>query len=115
MHHPSIQERLKTDLQSARKSRDRLKTAVLRSTLALISNAEAVPVEEISEAYTMHIGVGSSEVMRRTLTEQDIRQIIQNEIDELLDAVSGMGANSDNPYTTELLQKASILKKYLTT
>lgn len=93
--------------------RNRTKTEALQSVLARISNAEAVPIPESQESTTTNMGVGSTEVARRTLTEQDIRQIIQDELDELEDAIASMAGAPGNPYATDLKRKANIFEAYL--
>lgn len=108
-----IVQRLQDDLLTARKAQDGLTVSALQSVLARITNAEAVPVDAAQKAYVMRAGVGSTEVPRRTLSEQDVRRIIQDEIDELQNAIAGMAEHAGHPYAAELHQKAAILTKYL--
>jgi hypothetical protein len=113
MHEQPTIERLNGGLLTARKVRDRVKVAALQGVLARISNAEAIPVNDSKPTYQMHIGVGSSEATRHILSEEDIQHIIQDEINELQDAMQGMAEHTEHPYRTELKQKVDILAAYL--
>ena len=106
----SILDHLKADLLAARKAHDHLKTETLQSVLAAITNKEAVPVQQ--ETHQNNVGVGSTEVARRVLSEEDILQVVQDEIDEIQAAIKGMG-DDGQPYATELKQKIAILTAYL--
>jgi uncharacterized protein YqeY len=72
---------MKADLINAMKSREHLKVATLRSVLAALDNAEAVPVSGQRTVAEPVIGQ-SHEVPRKVLSEEEITQIIQREIDE---------------------------------
>ena len=113
MHNVSTLDQLKADVAAARKTRDRVRTNALEALLARITNAEAVPASEAQKSYRLHMGVGSTEVARRTLSEEDIQQIIRDEMNELQDAIDGMSAHPSHPYVAELKQKADILEAYL--
>jgi uncharacterized protein YqeY len=113
MQNVPILDQLKNDWLTARKAQDRVKTDALQSVLARISNAEAVPLDPRHKASDLHMGVGSTEAARRALSEQDVRQVIQDERDELHDAVAEMGGHADHPYAAELKQKAGLLSAYL--
>ncbi len=102
-------ELMQADLLAARKTKDKLVTSTLQSMLARITNAEALPAQDT--AYTVNVGVGSSEAPRRKLTEDDIRQLIRDEIAEIEDAMSSM--DESHSYATELKTKASLLARYL--
>ena len=62
----AVVEQMKHDLLEARKSRDLLSVDALQSVLARITNAEAVPMSDVSAPLT--IGVGATEVARKELT-----------------------------------------------
>ncbi|MEU8815359.1 hypothetical protein [Actinoplanes sp. NPDC048796] len=81
-----LRQQLREALPPAMKARDRAAIAVLRATLAAIDNAEAVQTDEgtgVSLAIeTSPVGVGATEVARRVLTEEDVRQIVRAEADD---------------------------------
>jgi uncharacterized protein len=110
MSNTSILKLLKRDLLAARKAKDGLRVSALQSVLTRVTNAEAVPTDGSS---SISVGVGTTEVARRVLSEQDVRQILQDEIDELQGAISQMAAHQDNSYASELKQKSSIIQTYL--
>lgn len=87
MDDESIAARLRSALRAAMKSKDPVAAAALRSALAAIANAEAVPQEDRAAAASQHIaggtaGLASAEAERRTLTPEDAARIIENEICE---------------------------------
>jgi len=81
-----LRQRLREALPAAMKARDRTATAVLRATLSAIDNAEAVvPDDEQRRGQAIEeaaVGVGATEVARRTLTEPEIEQIVRAELAE---------------------------------
>jgi len=74
-------------LLAARKDRDATRIAALRSALSAIDNAEtpdgtqidAGPAETIAGSVA---GLGAAEVARRELSDGQIRDLLQSEIDE---------------------------------
>lgn len=108
-----VVDRLKSGLLAARKAQDRIRMDALQSVLTRIVNAEAVPLDPQHKASDLHRGVGSTEAARRTLSGQDTRQVIQDEIDELHDAIISIGEHTNLPYTAELKQKVDLLLTYL--
>ena len=84
---PDLRIRLRTELTRAMKHRDRLATAALRSAIAAIDSAEAVPVAQTPSAEAGPIagavaGLGTAEVPRRDLTARDVVAVIESEIAE---------------------------------
>lgn len=112
-----LQSRLRADLLSARKARDAAATAVLRSTLAAISNAEALPVAEASLTGDGPIagaatGVGVTEAVRRDLTDDDIRAIISDEQAERLSAATDLESHGAAEKGEQLRAEAELLAVY---
>lgn len=99
---------LHSDLLEVRKSRDQLVTATLRAVIAAVDNAGAVPVPEGMNT----MGVGSTEAIRRDLSEDDVRDLVKREIAELQLAVKEFGDVKD-AYVDELNAKITILEKYV--
>jgi len=85
-----IRTSLRDDLKAALKSRDRVAVTALRSALAAIENAEAVPVDRpagATAATSEHVagavgGLGAAEAERRHLTDADLRSIVEGEVRE---------------------------------
>lgn len=113
---PELIERLRSDMRQAMKENRRLELEELRSLLACISNAEAVsPVDpnvvsqtEIAGAV---VGVGNTEVERKTLSAEDVAAVLRAEIDEMHDILALIDSNSD--YAADLRTKIAIVEKYL--
>lgn len=67
------------------KRRDREATALFRSALGAIDNAEAVTVDSRHRGGAIEsaaVGIGRSDVPRRDLTEQDVIHVVLGEADE---------------------------------
>lgn len=80
---------LRRDLTAAFKTGDRVAVSALRSALAAIENAEALPVDHLARSVTEneHVagaaaGLGAAEVQRRHLAEADLRAIVVREVHE---------------------------------
>lgn len=78
-----VRDELQDALIRAMKERDGVAVRVLRSVIAAIGNAEAVTLTpgELSGLGPAH-GVGATDVPRRTLTEDEITDIIRDEVRE---------------------------------
>jgi len=100
--------RIRADLLDARKARDQLTTTTLQQILSDIDNAGAVPVSENMSS----VGTGSTEMPRRELSSQDIRELVSSEITEAQHAIEELG-NKESSYTGELYKRIAILKNYL--
>ena len=76
---PSIAPVLRTALRSAMRERDRPAVDAIRSALARIANAEAVPIETVPRAGAIEeaaIGVGVADAPRRVLDEAEMRTLV---------------------------------------
>jgi hypothetical protein len=84
----TLRARLRRALTDAMQQRDRTAVTALRTVLSAIDNSEAVarpePPSDVASgaiAGAVH-GVGRSEVRRRTLTEEEILDVVVDQIDE---------------------------------
>lgn len=73
----SVRNRMKTDLRQAMKERDMATVATLRTMLAALDNAEAVPVE-VNASFQWMPGQ-HSDVPRKALSEEEFLQILRKE------------------------------------
>jgi hypothetical protein len=84
----AIQARLRLALRAALKTKDTVAASALRSVLAAISNAEAVPPHPgTTPVASQHVaggaaGLGSAEAERKILSRQETARIIEDEIFE---------------------------------
>lgn len=102
---------LKKDLLAARKTQDYVVMHVLQSLLTRISNAEAVQISTPTNRNM--IGVGSTEMIRKKLTHQDLRNIVKQELKEIDEALESIKAYPDHPYAGELKRRIGVLERYL--
>ncbi|HEX3785163.1 MAG TPA: GatB/YqeY domain-containing protein [Pseudonocardiaceae bacterium] len=117
---------LHADLTAALKARDRVAVAALRSALAAIDNAEAVPVDPPVAGATgsahrtgnEHVagsaaGLGAAEAQRRHLTEADLRSIVEKEIWERSVAVREYERLGRDDLAERLRAESEVLSRYL--
>jgi uncharacterized protein len=80
-----LRERMSVALTASMKARDRVAVAALRSALARVANAEAVPVETVPRAGAIEqarVGAGAADAPRRELTEAEVHEIVEAEVAE---------------------------------
>lgn len=107
----SIRTVLRTMLRTSMRMRDREATNVLRSALAAIDNAEAVPVQACDNAGAIEnsmLGAGSADVPRRELSEDEMVDVVRSEIDEMSRAAS-LVATSAPDQSVRLHARAEVL------
>ena len=107
-----LREQMKADLTQAMKARQSATVATLRSVLAAIDNAEAIPVSEATFPAEPVLGQ-RHEAPRKLLTAEDIRQIVQKELDERRAAsvkYAKLGVQSE---AERLATAAALLDAYL--
>lgn len=93
--------RIAEDMRTAMKNNNMTELRELRSLMARISNAEAVPI---------HSKNTETEVPRRLLSLDDLKAIIEDEESEIQNTL--LAINTDNEYTTELRKKLDVVQRY---
>jgi len=81
----TLQQRLQAALPVAMKARDKPAVSALRSALAAIDNAAAVPPRD-SDFGPASVGLGVTEVARREQDETEVDRIVRAEVAERLAA-----------------------------
>lgn len=111
---------LRGDLKAALKGRDVVAVTALRSALAAIDNAEAVPTDHRPDAVegSEHFagaasGLGAAEAERRHLTEADLRSIVENEIRERSTAAAEYDRLGRTDLADRVRAEAEVLSRYL--
>jgi hypothetical protein len=110
---------LRRDLTEAMKAPERDAVSALRSAIAAIDNAEAVPAVETSPATTSgHIagaraGVGAGEVARRELSEGQHRAILREQVDGYTAEADRYEALGQQNAGRRLRDQARLLTAYL--
>lgn len=85
-----LRERAAADLKEAMRRRDRTAVSALRSALAAIANAEAVPVEDGPRGVGgQHVaggvvGLGAGEAQRRELDDATVAALVRHEASDRL-------------------------------
>lgn len=117
--HDRPAERWRTELRHrlmlARKGRDSSSTSALRSALSAIDNAETPggPVPSAGAIADSAVGLGSAEVIRRDLADDEIRALIRDEIDERRGAAAQFTATGHAGRAAALAAEASVLEGIL--
>lgn len=87
-----LRDRLRTALPAAMKARDAAAVTALRSALAAIENAEAVPAPAPGDGPSglglPAVGLGATEAARRELDDAEVEQIVRDEVAERFDAAA---------------------------
>jgi uncharacterized protein YqeY len=110
---------LRRDLTAALKNRDQVAVTALRSALAAIDNAEAVPVDHpLNVVDNGHVagaavGLGAAEVDRRHLTEADLHTIVAREVSERSTTAEQYERLGRNDAAGRLRAEAEVLRRYL--
>jgi uncharacterized protein YqeY len=112
----TVRERLSAALPTAMKARDRVAVAAVRSALAAVANAEAVPVESMPRAGAVEdaaIGAGAADAPRRVLTEDDVRRVVATEVEDRVGAAAELGALGRVDEAARLTAEADVLRAVL--
>ncbi|MGH3164569.1 MAG: hypothetical protein ACRDN0_01585 [Trebonia sp.] len=110
---------LRAGLATALKARDRDALAALRTAIAAIDNAEAVPVPDTGEPVTSaHIagarsGPGSAEAARRRLTAGELHDILRGQIAEQTSEADRYDALGQSAAGERLRRQSRTLAAYL--
>jgi uncharacterized protein len=113
----SLRLRLRQALPEAMRARDKAAVSALRSALAALDNAEAVPLGE-SGPRSLALeqspaGVGATEVARRELSERGAADIVRAEAGERLDAAARLTAPAQAERASRLRAEAAVLLRFL--
>jgi uncharacterized protein YqeY len=102
------------------RSRDVPAASALRSALAAIDNAEAIPVSQIGTTSTSSehfagaaAGLGAAEAERRGFTEAQICEIVDAEIGERLKAAAHYESRGHAEQGTRLRREAQVLRNVM--
>jgi uncharacterized protein YqeY len=113
----SLRLRLRQALPESMRARDKVAVRALRSTLAALDNAEAVPGDDDgcrSPALEQSpVGVGVTEVVRRELSEDRVVEVVRAEVAERLDAAAQLPATTQAERAEQLRAEAAVLLRFL--
>lgn len=95
------------------RARDKVAVSALRATLAALDNAEAVPVDETGPSGVAieqsPVGAGTTEVVRRELSEREVADIVRAEAAERLEAAAELTALAHADRADRLRAEAEVL------
>ena len=103
MNTETLVAHIRSDLLTARKERDAVRSQALLSLVNAIDNASAVDTP---------IVISVTEVARRVLSVEDVKEIIRNEINEMQEALA-IYKDIDTEQTEKLEIKISTLQSYI--
>lgn len=117
----NVRPELKTRLTSAMRERDRAVASAIRSALAALDNAEAVPVASVAgpadgaseHVATANVGVGSSDAPRRELSAAEEREVVSGEVAELRSAAQELAALGSTDRAKDLRRAAHLIAEAL--
>ena len=116
---PRVRDRLQAGLVAAMKAKDRVAVAAIRSALAAVANAEAVPgAAPTTAGGTMHVagaerGVGAGDVPRRELSELDVVDLVDTEIADRRAHADEYDTHGQSDAAERLRAEAAVLEGFL--
>ncbi|GHH59809.1 hypothetical protein GCM10018781_03680 [Kitasatospora indigofera] len=109
----SLRLRMRQALPEAMRARDKAAVSALRTALAAVDNAEAVPVDEAATRGRAlehsPVGAGATEAARRELTESDVVAVVRAEAAERLAAAAGLTEPAHADRVARLRAEARVL------
>ncbi|MFG2226313.1 hypothetical protein [Streptomyces sp. NPDC048644] len=99
------------------RARDKAAVSALRTTLAALDNAEAVPVDEAglrgAALEQSPVGAGATEAARRELSERRVVEVVRTEAAERLEAAAQLTAPAHAARAAQLRAEAAVLLQFL--
>ena len=113
----SLRIRMSQALPEAMRARDKVAVRALRTALAAVDNAEAVPMDEaVVHGLALEqspVGVGVTEAARRELSEQSVEEIVRAEATERLEAAAQLPLPAYAERAVELRAEAAVLLRFV--
>jgi uncharacterized protein len=111
-----LRDRLQSTLRGALKAQDKSAIAALRSALAAIDNAQAIPASEpaTTEASSEHfagtaVGLQAAEAERQALAPEQVAEIVRTEITDRREAAEHYRRAGHDDMADQLDREASAL------
>ena len=99
------------------RARDKAAVSALRTTLAALDNAEAVPVDEAElrgvALEQSPLGAGTTEAARRELSESSVVDVVRAEAAERLEIAAQLTAPAHAERAAQLRTEAAVLLRFL--
>lgn len=115
MRATELKERLRTDLKAAMQARASEEVRLLRTLIAALDNAEAVPAEgRQTNALPRAFGDPSGEVDRRRLDSAEIEALLAEEVETRLAAAADYESRGRGEEAARLRAEAALIGRYRT-
>jgi len=109
-----MRAKLRADLLLALRGRRTVETATLRTLIAAIDNAEAIPIDNPHDRYVVRqFGDGTTEAPRRQLSDEAVRAILDRERVNRWHAADAMERGGHKERASLLRAEADIVTRYL--
>lgn len=105
-----LKKRLRADLKAAMRERKPGEVAVIRTLIAAIDNAEAMPIEDFQERLRMRESIG--EVVRRDLDSAALDGVLTAEEQSRLAAAEDYARNGRPEDAARLRSEADLIAHY---
>lgn len=115
----TLRAALRSRLTTAMRDRDRTTVSVLRSAVAAIENAEAVPAGDgragtaSADVAGAALGLGATEAERRRLDDATERSVVAAEVQSLVEAEIAYAAAGDSDRARSAAAGAALLRSVL--
>jgi len=109
----AIKRRLREDLTDALRLRRPDHMAILRTLIAAIDNAEAVPVKTPTSYLELEFGDPGAEAARRVLSRGEVMAVMQGEAEERESAALEMERVGRNDPARALTEAAGFVRRYV--
>jgi uncharacterized protein YqeY len=113
----SLRLRMRQALPEAMRARDKAAVSALRTTLAALDNAEAVPVGAAGirglALEQSPVGAGATEAARRELSERSVFDVVRAEAAERLEIAAQLTAPAHADRAAQLRAEAAVLLRFL--
>jgi uncharacterized protein YqeY len=113
----SLEHHLRRALPRAMKERDQIALSALRTTLAAIANAGAVPAPaaptDEGPIARARIGLGAGEAARVELSDDEVAAVVHAEIDERLAAADECRRAGRDDHADRLAAEVAVLRSHL--
>lgn len=110
----ALKERLRADLKTAMQARASDEVRLLRTLIAALDNAEAVPTAEAPDRtfVVRRVGDDAVEVPRLDLDTHAVERLLQAEIDARLAAAADYERHGENDAAARLRYEADLIARY---
>ncbi len=110
----ALKERLRADLKAAMQARASDEVRLLRTLIAALDNAEAVPVEvsEEDKFAISRVGDPAVEVQRRALDAETVDRLLESEAEARLAAAADYERHGEGAEARRLRNEAELIGRY---